>query len=49
VGGKMTHGAVIAREYGLPAVVAVLDATQRIPVCARIRVDGTHGYVELLP
>ena len=49
VGGLMTHGAVIAREYGLPSVVGVEDATQLIPDGRRIRVDGTHGYVELLP
>jgi phosphoenolpyruvate synthase/pyruvate phosphate dikinase len=49
VGGLMTHGAVIAREYGLPAVVGVEDATQLIRDGQRIRVDGTHGYVEILP
>jgi pyruvate,water dikinase len=49
VGGLMTHGAVIAREYGLPAVVAVDQATRRIRDGRRIRVDGTNGYVELLP
>ncbi|NOU35004.1 MAG: phosphoenolpyruvate synthase [Polyangiaceae bacterium] len=48
IGGLMTHGAVIAREYGLPAVVGVLNATQRIEDGRRIRVHGTHGYVELL-
>jgi len=49
VGGLMTHGAVIAREYGLPAVVGVLDATRLIPDRQRIRVHGTDGYVEILP
>ncbi len=49
VGGLMTHGAVIAREYGLPAVVGVEHATQLIPDGQRIRVNGTHGYVEILP
>ncbi|HVD16084.1 MAG TPA: PEP-utilizing enzyme, partial [Actinomycetota bacterium] len=49
VGGLMTHGAVIAREYGLPAVVSVVDATRLIPDGQRIRVHGTDGYVELLP
>ena len=48
VGGLMTHGAVIAREYGLPAVVGVEHATQLIPDGQRIRVHGTDGYVELL-
>lgn len=49
VGGSMTHGAVVAREYGLPAVVGVQDATRLVPDGARIRVHGTDGYVELLP
>ena len=48
VGGLMTHGAVVAREYGLPAVVGVEDATRLIADGQRIRVDGTHGYVEVL-
>jgi pyruvate,water dikinase len=48
VGGMMTHGAVIAREYGLPAVVGVEDATRLIQDGQRIRVHGTDGYVELL-
>jgi rifampicin phosphotransferase len=49
VGGLMTHGAVIAREYGLPAVVGVVDATRLIRNGQRIRVHGTEGYVEILP
>ncbi|MGK5674487.1 rifamycin-inactivating phosphotransferase [Micromonospora sp. URMC 106] len=49
VGGLMTHGAVIAREYGLPAVVGVADATRLIRDGQRIRVHGTDGYVEILP
>ena len=48
VGGLMTHGAVIAREYGLPAVVGVQDATRRIRDGQWIRVHGTDGYVEIL-
>jgi rifampicin phosphotransferase len=48
VGGLMTHGAVIAREYGLPAVVGVEHATRLILDGQRIRVNGTDGYVELL-
>ncbi|MET8685063.1 rifamycin-inactivating phosphotransferase [Streptomyces sp. NPDC004732] len=47
-GGLMTHGAVIAREYGLPAVVGVDRATSRIRDGQRIRVHGTDGYVEIL-
>ena len=49
VGGQMTHGAVVAREYGLPAVVGVERATQLIRDGQRIRVHGTDGYVEILP
>jgi pyruvate,water dikinase len=48
VGGMMTHGAVVAREYGLPAVVSVEDATKLIKDGQRIRINGTEGYVELL-
>jgi rifampicin phosphotransferase len=48
VGGLMTHGAVIAREYGLPAVVGVERATKLIRDGQRIRVHGTDGYVEVL-
>lgn len=48
VGGLMTHGAVIAREYGLPAVVGVQNATRLIRDGQRIRVHGTDGYVEIL-
>ncbi|MCM3882502.1 phosphoenolpyruvate synthase [Frankia sp. R82] len=49
VGGVMTHGSVIAREYGLPAVVGVVDATRLMSDGQRIRVHGTEGYVEILP
>ena len=49
VGGQMTHGAVIAREYGLPAVVGVENATRLIRDGQRIRVNGTDGYVEIVP
>ena len=48
VGGLMTHGAVIAREYGLPAIVGVEHATRLIRDGQRIRVHGTDGYVEIL-
>ena len=48
VGGMMTHGAVIAREYGVPAVVGVEQATRLIPDGQRIRVNGTDGYIEIL-
>ncbi|MGG0188465.1 phosphoenolpyruvate synthase [Bacillus rhizoplanae] len=48
VGGLMTHGAVIAREYGLPAVVGVENATKLIKDGQRIRVHGTEGHIEIL-
>ncbi|WP_121230034.1 rifamycin-inactivating phosphotransferase [Saccharothrix variisporea] len=48
VGGLMTHGAVVAREYGLPAVVGVDHATRLIRDGQRIRVSGAGGYVEIL-
>jgi phosphoenolpyruvate synthase/pyruvate phosphate dikinase len=48
VGGLMTHGAVIAREYGLSAVAGVEHATQLIGDGQRIRLNGTDGYIELL-
>lgn len=48
VGGLMTHGAVIAREYGLPAVVGVAGATRLIRDGQQIRVHGGDGYVEIL-
>jgi rifampicin phosphotransferase len=48
VGGLMTHGAVIAREYGVPTVVGVENATRLIQDGQRIRVHGTDGYVEVL-
>lgn len=48
VGGLMTHGAVIAREYGLPAVVGVENATGLIKDGQQIRVHGTEGYIEIL-
>lgn len=48
VGGMMTHGAVIAREYGLPAVVGVENATRLIKDGQQIRVNGAKGYVEIL-
>jgi rifampicin phosphotransferase len=45
VGGAMAHGAIVAREYGLPAVVGVAGATRRIATGSRITVDGTAGTV----
>ncbi|WP_435347706.1 PEP/pyruvate-binding domain-containing protein [Haloarchaeobius sp. HRN-SO-5] len=48
VGGRLTHGSLVAREYGIPAVVAVEDATTRLRTGERVRVDGTRGVVERL-
>ena len=48
VGGRLTHGALVAREYGIPAVVAVTGATTRLSTGDRVRVDGTRGTVERL-
>jgi pyruvate,water dikinase len=48
VGGMMTHGSVVAREYGIPAVVGVHQATSRLKNGQRIRIDGTSGKIILL-
>jgi rifampicin phosphotransferase len=48
VGGLMTHGSVVAREYGIPAVVCVLEATKKIRTGQQIRVNGDEGVVEIL-
>ncbi|HET7725043.1 MAG TPA: PEP-utilizing enzyme, partial [Propionibacteriaceae bacterium] len=48
VGGLMTHGAVVAREYGLPAVVGVHEATQRLVTGQLVRLDGSTGRITLL-
>ena len=48
VGGLLTHGTVVAREYGIPAVVGITDATKKIKTGQKIRVDGTAGFVEVL-
>jgi len=48
VGGMMTHGSVVAREYGIPAVVGVHDATRRLQTGDRVRVDGSSGAVTVL-
>ncbi len=47
-GGMLSHGAVVAREYGIPAVVNVTAATQRIRPGQRLRVDGVRGVVSIL-
>jgi phosphoenolpyruvate synthase/pyruvate phosphate dikinase len=48
VGGLITQGSVVAREYGIPAVVGVHQATTRLRTGQRVRVDGTNGRVEVL-
>lgn len=48
VGGLMTHGSVVAREYGIPAVVGVHDATTRLQTGQRVRVDGSSGQIQIL-
>jgi pyruvate,water dikinase len=47
-GGLMTHGSVVAREYGIPAVVGVTRASERLKTGQRVRVDGTAGRVTIL-
>src|ERR1041384_4449909 len=47
MGGPMSHGAIVAREYGIPAVVGVPDATERIETGQRITIDGSVGIVNL--
>jgi pyruvate,water dikinase len=47
-GGQLSHAAIVAREFGIPAVVGTSKATASIPDGARVRVDGTSGTVELV-
>jgi phosphohistidine swiveling domain-containing protein len=48
VGGRLSHGAIIAREYGIPAVMDIAQATQRLENGQKVRVDGYRGIVEIL-
>ncbi|MEM7112687.1 MAG: phosphoenolpyruvate synthase [Chloroflexota bacterium] len=48
VGGAMTHGSVVAREYGIPAIVGVREATTGLQTGQRVRVDGNRGVIEIL-
>lgn len=48
VGGRLSHGAIIAREYGIPAVMDLHNATQLLRDGQRVKIDGTRGIVELL-
>ena len=48
IGGALAHGSVVAREYGIPAVVGVRNATQEIKTGQRVRVDGNRGIIEII-
>ncbi len=48
VGGIMTHGSVVAREYGIPAVVGVREATKILQTGQQVRMDGNRGVIEIL-
>ena len=48
VGGQLSHGAIVAREYGIPAVMDVHNATQILRDGQRVRIDGQEGLVEVL-
>jgi pyruvate,water dikinase len=48
VGGRLSHGAIVAREYGIPAVMNVEAATRRLQDGQRVRIDGGRGLVEIL-
>lgn len=48
IGGLLTHGTVVAREYGMPAVVGITDATKIIKTGQKIKVDGNTGYVVIV-
>ena len=46
-GGMLSHGAILAREYGIPTVVGVTDATQRIAQRQTLSVNGDRGVVQI--
>ncbi|MCD8487255.1 MAG: glycerol-3-phosphate acyltransferase [Desertifilum sp.] len=48
VGGRLSHGAIVAREYGIPAVMDIHDATRLLKTGQRVRIDGLQGIVEIL-
>ncbi|MFZ2165530.1 MAG: PEP-utilizing enzyme, partial [Propionibacteriaceae bacterium] len=48
-GGPLSHAAIVAREYGIPAVLGMQHATATIPNGARVLVDGTAGVVKIQP
>jgi len=47
-GGRLSHGAIVAREYGIPAVMDVSDASQRLKNGQQVRIDGAQGIIEIL-
>jgi pyruvate,water dikinase len=47
-GGMLSHGAIIAREFGIPSIVGVANATRLIPSGARVCLDGDRGTVRLV-
>jgi pyruvate,water dikinase len=47
-GGQLSHGAIVAREYGIPAVMNIHHATQRFENGQQVRIDGQQGTVEVL-
>ncbi len=49
VGGMMTHGSVVAREYGIPAVVGVRNATRRLQTGQMVHLNGSTGKITILP
>jgi pyruvate,water dikinase len=48
IGGPLSHGSIVAREYGIPAVLGTMVATERIRSGQTVRVDGDRGTVTLL-
>ena len=48
VGGQLSHGAIVAREYGIPAIMDVSDATHRLVTGQRVRIDGQQGTIEII-
>ena len=48
-GGVLSHGAIVAREFGLPAVAGLPDVQRRLRTGQRLRVDGSRGTVTVLP
>ncbi len=47
-GGMLSHGAILAREYGIPNAIAIQDATKRIKTGDTVKVDGDLGRVEIV-